>query len=68
MSWISEIQTTITRVSESLMERSVAKESELCSTEMEQSRIEETDATQFEIPTPNVSRNLKIGLEIGTSL
>ena len=37
--------------SELLLERSVAKESELCSTEMEQSSIEETHATQFEIQT-----------------
>ena len=29
----------------------IAKESGLCSTELEQSRIEETHATQFEIPT-----------------
>ena len=33
-----------------LLERSIAKESEPCSTEMEQSRIEDTHATQFEIP------------------
>ena len=37
--------------SELLVEGSVAKESEPCSAEMEQSRIEETHATQFEIPT-----------------
>ena len=37
--------------SELLLERSVAKESALCSTEMEQSRIEENHATQLEIPT-----------------
>ena len=37
--------------SELLLERSVAKESELCSTEMEQSSIEETRAKQFEIQT-----------------
>ena len=35
--------------SELLLERSVAKESEPCSTEMEQSGIEETHAKQFEI-------------------
>ena len=34
-----------------LLERSFAEESEPCSTEMEQSRIEESHATQFEIPT-----------------
>ena len=33
--------------SELLLERSVAKESELCSTEMEQSSVEETHATQL---------------------
>ena len=37
--------------SELLCERSIAKGSEPCSTEMEQSRIEEAHATQFEIPT-----------------
>ena len=37
--------------SELLLERSIAKESETCSTEMEQFRIEETHATQFEIQT-----------------
>ena len=37
--------------SEVLMERSVVKESELFSTEMEQSSIEETYATQSKIPT-----------------
>ena len=37
--------------SELLLERYVAKESEPCSTELEQSRIRETHATQFEIPT-----------------
>ena len=37
--------------SELLLERSVAKESEPCFTEMEQSSIEETHATQFEIQT-----------------
>ena len=37
--------------SELLLERSIANESEPCSTELEQSRIEETHATQFEIPT-----------------
>ena len=37
--------------SELLLERSVAKESEPCSTEMEQSSIEETHAKQFEIQT-----------------
>ena len=37
--------------SEWLLERSVAKESEPCSAKMEQSRIEETHATQFEMPT-----------------
>ena len=36
---------------ELLLERSIAKESEPFSTEMEQSRTEETHATQFEIPT-----------------
>ena len=34
-----------------LLERSIAKESEPWSTEMEQSRIQEAHATQFEIPT-----------------
>ena len=34
-----------------LLERSVAKESELCATELEQSRIEETHAQQSKIPT-----------------
>ena len=77
---------------ELLLERSIAKESEPCSTELEQSRIEETHATQSKIPTDPVylskdgerkwndilackffngdslSRNLKIGHEIGTSL
>ena len=38
-------------IHELLLERSIAKESEPCSTELEQSRIEETHATQFEIPT-----------------
>ena len=33
--------------SELLLERSIAKESELCSTEMEQSSVEETHATQL---------------------
>ena len=37
--------------SELLLERSVAKESEPCSTEIEQSSIKETHATQFEIQT-----------------
>ena len=37
--------------SELLLERSVAKESELCSTEMKQSSFEETHAKQFEIQT-----------------
>ena len=36
---------------EFLLGRSVAKESEPCSTEMEQSRIQETHATHSEIPT-----------------
>ena len=36
--------------SELLPERSIAKESGPCSTVLEQSRIEETHATQFEIP------------------
>ena len=36
---------------ELLLDRSVAVESEPCSTEMEQSRIEETYVTQYEIPT-----------------
>ena len=40
--------------SELLLERCIAKENELCSTELEQSRIEETHATQFEIPTNSV--------------
>ena len=35
-------------------ERTVAKESEPCATELEQSRIEETHATQFKIPTDPV--------------
>ena len=37
--------------SELLLDRFIAKERELCSTEMDQSRIEETHATQFEIQT-----------------
>ena len=37
--------------SELLLERSVARESESCSTEMEQSGIEETCVTQFETQT-----------------
>ena len=37
--------------SEIRVERLILKESELCSTEMEQSRIEETHATHFGIPT-----------------
>ena len=36
---------------ELLLERSIANESELCSAELEQSRIEETHATQSKIPT-----------------
>ena len=38
-------------ISKLRLERFTAKESELCSTEMEQSHIGETHATQFEIPT-----------------
>ena len=38
-------------ISKLRLERFIAKESELCSTEMEQSHIGETHATQFEIPT-----------------
>ena len=51
MSYISEIQDTIPQSSELHSERSIAKEGEPCSTELEQSRIEETHATQFKIPT-----------------
>ena len=40
--------------SELLLERSLAKESEPCSTEIEHSSIEETLAKQFEIPTNTV--------------
>ena len=40
--------------SELLLERSVAKESEPCSTEIEQSSIEETYAKQFEIQTNSI--------------
>ena len=36
---------------EFLLNRSIAKESEPCSTKMKQSSIEETHATQFEIQT-----------------
>ena len=43
--------------SELLLERSVAKESEPCSAEMEQSSIEETHAKQFEIQTNPVCRS-----------
>ena len=46
--------------SELLLERSVAKESEPCSAEMEQSRIEETHATQFEIPTNPVYHSKEV--------
>ena len=42
--------------SEWLLERSVAKESEPCSTEMEQSSIEDTHAKQFEIRTNPVNK------------
>ena len=38
-------------ISKLRLERFIAKESELCSAEMEQSHIGETHATQFEIPT-----------------
>ena len=38
-------------ISELLLERSVARDSKPCSTEMEQSCIEETPPSQFEIPT-----------------
>ena len=62
--------------------RSVAKESEPGSTEMDQSSTEETHATQFEIQTNPVydcpeqviltedpsNRSIKNGHEIGTSL
>ena len=46
--------------SELLLERFIAKESELCSTEIEQSRIEETHATQFEIPMDPVYHSKEV--------
>ena len=48
--------------SELLMESSTAQESEPCSAEMEQSRIEETHATQFEIPTKPVYYSKEVTL------
>ena len=50
MSYISEIQDTIPRVLNTLG-KIYSKESESFSTELDQSRIEETHATQFDIPT-----------------
>ena len=46
--------------SEFLLERSDAKENEPCSTEMGQSSIVETHATQFEIPTNPVFESKEI--------
>ena len=43
-----------------LVERSIAKESEPCSTELEQSRIEETHATQSKIPTNPVYHSKEV--------
>ena len=41
-------------------QRSIAKGSELCSTLLEQSRIEETHATQYEIPTDPVYNSQEV--------
>ena len=45
---------------ELLLERSIAKESEFCCTEMEQFRIEETHATLFEIQTNPVCSSKEV--------
>ena len=54
MSYISEIQDTIPRVMNCFWKDLFAEESEPCSTELEQSRIEETHATKSKIPTTPV--------------
>ena len=53
MSYLTKIQAHPTS-KELLLERSIAKESELCATELEQSRIEETHAQHSKIPTDPV--------------
>ena len=56
------IQHIIPQVMTLLLERSIAKESEFFSKELEQSRIEETHATQFKISMDPVHYSTEVVL------